>query len=111
LDEHCQGVFTPEQRQFYEQNGYVVISKLIPMDHLEAYRERFVDLCDGRIDTRGLFTNQRDMLSVRFVARILTNDSPVHVHHAGCVDIGLEAQGRARCDQGSCFLRSFVCSC
>lgn len=40
---------TAEQKRFYEQNGYLVMPKLVPDDQLEIYRQRFVDICDGKV--------------------------------------------------------------
>ena len=40
---------TLRQRQFYEENGFLVIPKLVPEDLLDHCRERFLDLVDGRV--------------------------------------------------------------
>ena len=45
-------MFTREQRQFYEDNGYIVVPKLISEPDLARYYERFVGLCDGSLETR-----------------------------------------------------------
>ncbi|RZF42678.1 hypothetical protein LSTR_LSTR001473 [Laodelphax striatellus] len=37
-----------EQQVFYEENGFLVIRKLIDEDTLEKCRNHFVDLCEGR---------------------------------------------------------------
>jgi phytanoyl-CoA hydroxylase len=42
--------FTPAQRQFYEENGFIVIKNLVPKDKLAVYRKRFLDICDGKVD-------------------------------------------------------------
>lgn len=36
------GSLTLEQRKFYEDNGYLVIPKLVPNDMLEAYNKRYI---------------------------------------------------------------------
>ena len=56
LDAPCAGVLTTAQRAFYEENGYLVIPKLVHPDLLEKYRERFVALCNGEIETRKLLS-------------------------------------------------------
>ncbi|GIY39727.1 phytanoyl-CoA dioxygenase, peroxisomal [Caerostris darwini] len=43
-----------EQRLFYEENGFIVIPKLVPLDYLERYKEQFQGICDGRIHIPGL---------------------------------------------------------
>ena len=40
---------TLRQRQFYEENGFLVIPKLVPEDLLDHCRKRFLDLVDGRV--------------------------------------------------------------
>lgn len=43
-------LLTSDQRTFYEGNGYLVIRKLIEDEVLDECRQRFVDLCQGRVD-------------------------------------------------------------
>ncbi|CAF0921090.1 unnamed protein product [Adineta steineri] len=43
------GNFTFKQRQFYEDNGFIIIRKLISSSALERFRKRFQDVCDGKI--------------------------------------------------------------
>ncbi|XP_026277846.1 phytanoyl-CoA dioxygenase, peroxisomal-like [Frankliniella occidentalis] len=45
---------TFEQRKFYEDNGYLLFKKLIDEDFLDECRQRFVDLCDGRVSKGGM---------------------------------------------------------
>lgn len=47
-------VLTLEQRQFYEDNGFIVIKKLVEDQLLDACRERFLALCDKRIPWNGI---------------------------------------------------------
>ena len=53
-------VLTLEQRQFYEDNGFIVIKKLVEDQLLDACRERFLALCDKRIPWNGI-TMMRDI--------------------------------------------------
>ncbi|XP_046584924.1 phytanoyl-CoA dioxygenase, peroxisomal-like isoform X1 [Haliotis rubra] len=38
-----------EQRQFYEENGYLVIKKLVAQKDLDRYRERFEKICKKEV--------------------------------------------------------------
>lgn len=54
------GILTHGQRQFYEENGYVVIPKLVCNHDLETYRQRFQAICEGKVKVPGL-TIMRDV--------------------------------------------------
>jgi len=43
-----------EQRQFYEENGFVVIRKLVDPSKLERYRQRFEDICMRKVTVPGI---------------------------------------------------------
>ncbi|XP_073985326.1 phytanoyl-CoA dioxygenase, peroxisomal-like [Rhodnius prolixus] len=49
-----------EQRRFYEENGYIVIPRLIEDSILDECCQRFVDYCDGVIP-RGMTTLMKDI--------------------------------------------------
>ncbi|KAF4522302.1 hypothetical protein B566_EDAN011012 [Ephemera danica] len=49
-----------EQREFYEKNGYLVISKLVEDSLLDECSERFKALCEGRAE-RGYITMMKDL--------------------------------------------------
>ena len=61
---------TTRQRQFYEENGFVVIPKLVPEDLLDHCRERFLDIVDGKV-AKGGITMMRDV-SLKVICSILT---------------------------------------
>ncbi|GAB6020909.1 hypothetical protein CHUAL_003554 [Chamberlinius hualienensis] len=42
------------QRQFYEDNGYLVIPNLVSHDELDRFQNRFEDLCSGKIIQPGV---------------------------------------------------------
>lgn len=42
------GILTPEQRMFYDENGYLVIRNLVKHEDIQMYRERFQDICSGK---------------------------------------------------------------
>ena len=41
---------TTKQRLFYEENGFLVIPKLVPEDLLDHCHQRFLDIVDGKVD-------------------------------------------------------------
>ncbi|CAG5120202.1 unnamed protein product [Candidula unifasciata] len=51
---------TFQQRQFYEDNGFLVIKKLVPSDKLQKYRDRFAEICRRDVVVPGL-TVMRDI--------------------------------------------------
>ena len=46
------GLLTPEQRDFYEKNGYLVVRGLVSQDKLDTYRERFRQICEREVKVR-----------------------------------------------------------
>lgn len=44
------GLLSPEQRTFYEENGFLVIPKLVEEALLDECRDRFLDIVDGRVE-------------------------------------------------------------
>ncbi|XP_076329292.1 phytanoyl-CoA dioxygenase, peroxisomal-like isoform X2 [Tachypleus tridentatus] len=51
---------TAEQRQFYEENGFLIIQNLVSKEKLQIYSQRFQDICDRKIKVPGL-TVMRDI--------------------------------------------------
>lgn len=49
-----------EQREFYEKNGFLVIPGLIPSDMIDKWRNRFLDIVEGRLDS-GQMTKMKDV--------------------------------------------------
>jgi len=49
-----------KQREFYERNGYIVISNLFPESLLDQFVQRFIDFCDGRVP-RGNVVMMKDI--------------------------------------------------
>lgn len=43
------GRLTPEQRQHFEEHGFIVVKKLVPDQLLDQFRTRFLDIVDGRV--------------------------------------------------------------
>ncbi|XP_044737746.1 phytanoyl-CoA dioxygenase, peroxisomal-like [Chrysoperla carnea] len=53
-------ILSREQRDFYEENGFLVFRKLVDDDLLERCRQHFVDLCEGRYP-KGPMTLMKDV--------------------------------------------------
>ncbi len=44
-----QGCLTPEQRDFYEENGFIVIKNFLDDTDIQKWKNRFLDYCDKKI--------------------------------------------------------------
>jgi len=55
------GVLSAEQRAFYEENGYIIIPKLVPQERLDAYARRFKELCEQPKQRPASMTVMRDV--------------------------------------------------
>ncbi|XP_062928858.1 phytanoyl-CoA dioxygenase, peroxisomal [Mobula hypostoma] len=51
----------PEQRQFYEENGFLLVKKLVSDENLETFREEFERICQKEVVVPGL-TVMRDVV-------------------------------------------------
>ncbi|XP_048466374.1 phytanoyl-CoA dioxygenase, peroxisomal isoform X2 [Rhincodon typus] len=47
-------VLTPEQRLFYEENGFLLIKKLVSDENIELFREEFERICRREVEVPGL---------------------------------------------------------
>ena len=47
-------MLTPEQRAFYEENGFLVVKGLVSQENLDKYRERFRLVCTKELKVCGL---------------------------------------------------------
>ncbi|XP_061411607.1 phytanoyl-CoA dioxygenase, peroxisomal-like isoform X1 [Lethenteron reissneri] len=54
------GILTPEQRAFYEDNGFIVIKGLVTDEDLERYRDRFERICRREVTVPAI-TIMRDI--------------------------------------------------
>ena len=43
------GILNERQRQFYEENGFLVIPKLISDEIIDDCQKRFLDIIDGHV--------------------------------------------------------------
>ena len=60
IDSSTEGVLSPEQRDFYETNGYFVVPSLVSKEKLDLFRERFRQICSREVTVPGL-TIMRDV--------------------------------------------------
>ena len=44
------GRLSQKQRQFYDENGFIVIPKLVSEQLLDQCRDRFLDIINGRVE-------------------------------------------------------------
>jgi len=68
-------MLSPEQRDLYWQNGFVLLSALFDAAELEHFESRFVDIVEGRCSIPETMTLMRDVAFVKGNAR---GDSPLH---------------------------------
>ncbi|KAH9255310.1 hypothetical protein BASA81_006762 [Batrachochytrium salamandrivorans] len=54
-------VFTPEQRDFYEANGYIIIPNLVSHAKIDQYAKRFTELCERPGERPTTMTVMRDV--------------------------------------------------
>ncbi|XP_066284697.1 phytanoyl-CoA dioxygenase, peroxisomal-like [Branchiostoma lanceolatum] len=71
------GVLTHEQRQFYEENGFLVIKDLISHDKIDVYRQHFEDICRGDVTVPGL-TIMKDISLVKSKSNLPKDSSSVN---------------------------------
>ncbi|XP_025947074.1 phytanoyl-CoA dioxygenase, peroxisomal [Apteryx rowi] len=55
-------VLTTEQRQFYEENGYLIIKKLVSDEDIERFRKEFVRICNKEVNPLGAMIMKDEML-------------------------------------------------
>uniref|UniRef100_S4RVT9 Phytanoyl-CoA dioxygenase, peroxisomal n=1 Tax=Petromyzon marinus TaxID=7757 RepID=S4RVT9_PETMA len=48
------GILTPKQREFYEENGFIVIKGLVPKTDLDKYRNQFEKICRLEMTVPGM---------------------------------------------------------
>jgi len=54
-------VLTREQREFYEENGYIIIPRLVTEEHIDEYAARFKELCENPKERPSTMTVMRDV--------------------------------------------------
>ncbi|XP_043272790.1 probable phytanoyl-CoA dioxygenase isoform X2 [Venturia canescens] len=60
---------TPDQRIFYEENGYLVVPRLVPQNILEKCSSRFDDIATKKVK-RGMMTVMHDVVDRKSVNKI-----------------------------------------
>jgi len=48
------GILNDRQRQFYEENGFLVIPNLVKNDLIDECQQRFLDIVDGKVEKGGI---------------------------------------------------------
>ena len=56
MDGESAGVLTREERQHYEDNGFLVVKGLVPLHDIDTYRERFRKICTKEVEVIDLST-------------------------------------------------------
>ena len=44
------GILNDRQREFYEENGFLVIPRLASDEQVDECRQRFLDIVDGKVE-------------------------------------------------------------
>ena len=44
------GILNDRQREFYEENGFLVIPRLVSDEQIDECRQRFLDIVDGKVE-------------------------------------------------------------
>ena len=60
-----EGILTRAQREFYEENGYIVVKRLVPEAALARYNARFQQYCTGARPAPDNMTMMRDVELIR----------------------------------------------
>ena len=60
MDSTSQNKLSPKQREFYEENGFLVIPNLVDKNLLDDCRQRFLDIVDGVVDA-GAILKMKDL--------------------------------------------------
>ena len=53
-------ILTQRQREFYEENGFLVIPNLVTEALIDECKQRFLDLVDGKVDS-GSILKMKDL--------------------------------------------------
>ncbi|NXY47464.1 PAHX protein, partial [Ceuthmochares aereus] len=59
-------VLTTEQRQFYEDNGYLLIKKLVSDEDIERFRKEFVRICKKEVKPPGAMIMKNESLRSQY---------------------------------------------
>ncbi|CAB3397460.1 unnamed protein product [Caenorhabditis bovis] len=72
-------MLSKSQKQFYNQNGYVVVKGLIPKEAIEVYINRFTDICSGKVKVSPLVMLMRDVAINKNKTKQICNSDPERV--------------------------------
>lgn len=51
---------TPQQKKFYEENGYIIIKENVDDTLLDEMKQHFIDLCNGKANARAVLMIMKD---------------------------------------------------
>ncbi|XP_060880494.1 phytanoyl-CoA dioxygenase, peroxisomal-like [Metopolophium dirhodum] len=71
------GILSSEQRDFFEINGYIIIRQLINETLLDRFKQRFIDICEGKVN-RGGITVMKDISSVKINREAISKERIVN---------------------------------
>jgi phytanoyl-CoA hydroxylase len=54
-------LFSVCQRQFYEDNGYLLLRGVLPLNRIEVYKQRFLDISSGKVEKQPTMLMMRDV--------------------------------------------------
>uniref|UniRef100_G1N089 Phytanoyl-CoA dioxygenase, peroxisomal n=2 Tax=Meleagris gallopavo TaxID=9103 RepID=G1N089_MELGA len=60
------GILTTEQRQFYEDNGYLLIRKLVSDEDIERFRKEFIRICKKEVRVPGAMIMKNEALRSQY---------------------------------------------
>ncbi|NWS52499.1 PAHX protein, partial [Chunga burmeisteri] len=60
-------VLTAEQRQFYEDNGHLLVRKLISDEDFEHFRQEFVRICNKEMNPPGVLIMRDEICRPNFI--------------------------------------------
>ena len=73
LDQSARSVLSEEQRDFFEENGFLVVKALVSNHDLDMYRERFRKICTREVQVRQHGLYKVSSSSISPVCAILVN--------------------------------------
>ncbi|NXL29151.1 PAHX protein, partial [Glaucidium brasilianum] len=60
-------ILTAEQRQFYEDNGYLLIKMLVSDEDIERFRKEFVRICNKEVNPLGVLITRHEIHRPNFI--------------------------------------------
>ena len=61
---------TKKQRDFYEENGFLVIPNLVPSELIDECYKRFIDIVNGDVDSGSILKVGLPTIQFQFILKI-----------------------------------------